>query len=127
MTENEVARQIADGAYRVHSTLGPGLLESAYQAFLAFELESRGLRVVRQQAIPIIYHGTRIEIGFWGRSDRSAPYHFPELKLYFYDNQRFPGSVERLSVLTCHSEISWRKPRLRRRARSRHRIFFLQR
>ena len=57
MTEN-------DAAYRVHTSLGPGLLESAYEAVLAFELENRGLRVVRQQAIPIVYHGTRIEVGF---------------------------------------------------------------
>jgi len=42
----------------------PGLLESAYEAVLAFELESRGLRVVRQRAVPIIYQGTRIEVGF---------------------------------------------------------------
>ncbi len=64
MTENEVAKQIVDAAYRVHTSLGPGLLESAYAAVLAFELENRGLRVVRQQVVPIIYHGTRIEMGF---------------------------------------------------------------
>ena len=64
MTENEVAKQIVDAAYRVHTSLGPGLLESAYEAVLAFELENRGLRVTRQQTIPIIYQGTRIEIGF---------------------------------------------------------------
>ena len=64
MTENELAKQIVDAAYRVHTSLGPGLLESAYEAVLAFELENRGLRVVRQQAIPGVYHGTRIEVGF---------------------------------------------------------------
>lgn len=64
VTENEVAKQIVDAAYRVHTSLGPGLLESAYAAVLAFELENRGLRVVRQQVVPIIYHGTRIEMGF---------------------------------------------------------------
>ena len=53
MTENEVAKQIVDAAFRVHTSLGPGLLESAYEAVLAYELESRGLRVVRQQAVPI--------------------------------------------------------------------------
>jgi GxxExxY protein len=63
-TENDVAKQIVDAAYRVHTSLGPGLLESAYETVLVLELESRGLRVVRQQAIPIIYRGTRIEIGF---------------------------------------------------------------
>jgi len=48
----------------VHTSLGPGLLESAYEAVLAFELESRGLRVARQQAVPIVYQGMRIETGF---------------------------------------------------------------
>ncbi len=53
-----------DAAYRVQTSLGPGLLESDYEAVLAFELEHRGLRVVRQQAVPIIYPGTRTEVGF---------------------------------------------------------------
>jgi GxxExxY protein len=64
MMENEVAKQIVDVAYRIHTTLGPGLLESVYEAVLAYELEARGLRVVRQQPIPIVYQGTRIEVGF---------------------------------------------------------------
>ena len=64
MTENEVAKQIVDAAYRIHTTLGPGLLESVYETVLAYELEARGLRTVRQQPIPITYQGTRIEVGF---------------------------------------------------------------
>ena len=64
MTENEVAAQIVDAAYRIHTSLGPGLLESVYEVVLAYELENRGLRVVRQQAVPIVYEGTRIEVGF---------------------------------------------------------------
>ena len=64
MTENEVATQIVDAAYRMHTSLGPGLLESVYEVVLASELENRGLRVVRQQAVPIVYEGTRIEVGF---------------------------------------------------------------
>jgi GxxExxY protein len=56
--------QIVDAAYRVHTSPGQGLLESAYEAILAFELGNRGLRVVRQQAVPIIYQGMRIETGF---------------------------------------------------------------
>ncbi|NCO35414.1 MAG: GxxExxY protein, partial [Armatimonadetes bacterium] len=43
MTENEIAKQVVDAAYKVHKILGPGLLESAYQAALFFELQSRGL------------------------------------------------------------------------------------
>lgn len=64
VTENEVAKQIVDSAYRIHTTLGPGLLESVYEVILAYELENRGLRVVRQQAVPIVYRGTRIETAF---------------------------------------------------------------
>jgi GxxExxY protein len=64
VTENEVAKQIVDAAYQLHTHLGPGLLESAYEAVLAYELEKRGLRTARQQAVPIVYQGTRIELGF---------------------------------------------------------------
>ena len=64
MTENAVAKQIVDVAFRVHSVLGPGLLESVYEAVLASELQNRGLSVVRQQAIPVVYKGTRFEVGF---------------------------------------------------------------
>ena len=54
VTDNAVARQIVDAACRVHITLGPGLLESVYEAALACELEKRGLRFTRQQAIPVV-------------------------------------------------------------------------
>src|SRR6266498_3129716 len=64
MTENDVAKQIVDAAYRIHTSLGPGLLESVYEVVLAYELEKRGLRTVRRQAVPIVYQGTRIEMGF---------------------------------------------------------------
>jgi GxxExxY protein len=70
VTENEVAKPIVDAAYRVHTSLGAGLLESAYEAVLAYELEKRGLRTVRQQTVPILYQGTRIEMGF--RADLSV-------------------------------------------------------
>ncbi|HEY3835988.1 MAG TPA: GxxExxY protein [Bryobacteraceae bacterium] len=64
LTENEVARQIVDAAFVIHNGLGPGLLESVYEAVLAHELQKRGLRVNTQQAIPVIWQGTRIELGF---------------------------------------------------------------
>ena len=64
MTENELSRQIVDAAYQVHTTLGPGLLESAYALALTWELEQRGLRLLRQMAVPVIYRGNRIEVGF---------------------------------------------------------------
>lgn len=64
MTENAIAREIVDAAFRVHSTLGPGLLESVYQTVLEFELGRRNLRVASQQAIPVLYDNVRIDIGF---------------------------------------------------------------
>ena len=64
MTENEVAKQVVDAAFHVHTSLGPGLLESVYEVVLAYELEKRGLRTLRQQPVPIVYQGTRIEMGF---------------------------------------------------------------
>ena len=64
MTENEIAKQIVDAAYKIHTTTGPGLLESAYEAMLLYELKKRGLRVVSQQPVPVVYEGVRLEIGY---------------------------------------------------------------
>jgi GxxExxY protein len=64
ITENAVAKQVVDAAYRVHSVLGPGLLESVYQAVMASELQKRGLSVAQQQVIPVVYDDTRFEMGF---------------------------------------------------------------
>jgi GxxExxY protein len=65
MNENRVARDIVDAAYRVHTALGPGLLESVYEAALAYELEKRGLRVTRQQAVPAVYEEVQIHAAFY--------------------------------------------------------------
>lgn len=64
MTENAIAKEIVDAAFRIHTTLGPGLLESVYQTVLAYELGRRGLRTVSQQAIPVVYENVRIDTGF---------------------------------------------------------------
>lgn len=64
MTENEIGKIVVDAAYRVHSRLGPGLLESVYEATLAYELRKRGLSVRRQQAIPIVYDDLEFDEGF---------------------------------------------------------------
>jgi len=63
MTENAVAKEIVDVAYRLHTALGPGLFESVYEVILARELEKRGLRVATQQPIPVVYEGTRFKMG----------------------------------------------------------------
>jgi GxxExxY protein len=64
MTENEIATIIVDCAYKVGVTLGPGLLESVYEAALAYELQKRGLRVERQVPIPVRYDDIYLDVGF---------------------------------------------------------------
>lgn len=64
MHENEVARQVVDAAYQVHVALGPGLLESVYEAALWHEMTGRGLPVERQVSIPIVYKGVDLGEGF---------------------------------------------------------------
>ena len=67
MTEGELVvctGQVVDAAMKVHSRLGPGLFESAYQACLAHELRLRGYRVVEQHPVPIIYDGVRLDVGY---------------------------------------------------------------
>lgn len=64
MTENELAKQIVNAAYRIHTTLGPGLLESVYETTLAHEMEKQGIKALRQQPLPVIYETIRMEIGF---------------------------------------------------------------
>ena len=67
MTENEIARQILDTAFIVHTKLGPGLLESVYEVVMAYELKKKGLTAERQKAMPITYDGIRFDEAF--RSD----------------------------------------------------------
>jgi GxxExxY protein len=64
MHENDIARIIVDSAYTVHTTLGPGLLESVYEAVLAHELERRGFHLDIQQPFPVIYHDVKLDLGF---------------------------------------------------------------
>ena len=64
MTENDVAKQIVDVAFKIHTTYGPGLLESVYEKIMAYELENRGMRVRRQQGIPVIHETIKMDLGF---------------------------------------------------------------
>ena len=64
MTENRIAEIIVDACFKIHTILGPGLLESVYETVMAHELRSRGLSVVRQQCLPIVYEGIILEEGF---------------------------------------------------------------
>lgn len=67
MTENELSKIIVDISYKIHTRLGPGLLESVYEAILYHELTKKGLKVERQKPIPLIWDGIHLDIGF--RSD----------------------------------------------------------
>ena len=67
MSENEISRIIVDVAYKIHIKLGPGLLESVYEAIMCHELIKRGLKVERQKPIPVIWDEIYLDIGF--RSD----------------------------------------------------------
>ncbi|MEQ1764104.1 MAG: GxxExxY protein [Pyrinomonadaceae bacterium] len=64
MTENQIATSIVDCAYKIHTTLGPGLLETVYQAALKYELEKRGLSVQMERPIPVYYEEVKLEVGF---------------------------------------------------------------
>jgi len=55
LTEDAIAKEIVDIAFRMHTVLGPSLFESVYEAILASELQKRGLRLARQQPIPMVY------------------------------------------------------------------------
>ena len=64
VSPNEITRQIVDAAYKLHTALGPGLLETVYEVALAHELQKRGLRVRRQVPVPIDYDGLKFDEGF---------------------------------------------------------------
>ncbi len=61
---NELTEAIIGAAIAVHRELGPGLLESTYEACLVYELIDRGFRVERQKELPVIYRGVKIECGY---------------------------------------------------------------
>lgn len=63
-TIDEIAKEIVDAAFKIHSKLGPGLLESAYEACLAHELTKREFIVERQKPQPVHYDGIEIEVGY---------------------------------------------------------------
>jgi GxxExxY protein len=64
MTINEVSGHVVDAAMRVHTVLGPGLLESAYEGCLLHELRKRGLNAANQVGLPVIYDGVQIDVGY---------------------------------------------------------------
>ena len=64
MDINEISGAVVDAAMKVHSALGPGLLESTYEACLAYELRKRGLQVATQVGLPVVYDEAQLDIGY---------------------------------------------------------------
>ena len=64
MTENELSRIVFDCALKVHKHLGPGLLESAYEECLFYELKKTGLDVQKQKPLPLVYEEVRLDVGY---------------------------------------------------------------
>lgn len=64
LTENDLAKAVVDAAFQIHTRLGHGLLESVYEVVLSHELESRGLKMLRQVPVPIQYGSVRFDEGF---------------------------------------------------------------
>ena len=64
MTENELAKIVFEAGMKVHKALGTGLLESAYEECLFYELQKKGLFVEKQKALPLIYEDVKLEAGY---------------------------------------------------------------
>jgi len=64
MTENQIAKIVFDAALKVHKALGPGLLESAYQECLIYELRKEGLIIESEKPLPLVYEEVKLDIGY---------------------------------------------------------------
>jgi GxxExxY protein len=64
MDENAISKIIVDAAFRIHKTLGPGLLESVYEEVLAYELVNSGVCLSRQKGMPVQYGTIKLDVGF---------------------------------------------------------------
>ena len=64
MERDQITHEILDSAYKVHTKLGPGLLESAYRSCLAYELRKKGLKAEEEKALPLIYEEIKLDCGY---------------------------------------------------------------
>ena len=119
MNENAIAKEIVDSAFRVHTALGPGLLESVYEAALAHELRERGLSVARQSPVPITYRemvfdeGFRADLVVAGRVivelksiERVAPVHKKQLLTYLRLSEKKLGLLINFGALRIKDGIT---------------------
>ena len=95
MNENEISRIVVDTAFNLHKQIGPGLLESAYESALAYDLIEKGLNIERKVPMPFIYKEVKLEIGYRidllvekkliveiKSVDQLAPVHFAQILTY---------------------------------------------
>jgi len=64
MHENQISKEILNSAFKVHTNLGPGLLESSYKECLYYEIKKSGLFVEKEKPLPLIYENVKLEIGY---------------------------------------------------------------
>jgi len=64
MTENEISKIVFESALKVHKTLGPGLLESAYEECMFYELKKYNLKIEKQKALPLVYEEIKLNVGY---------------------------------------------------------------
>ncbi len=64
MSENEIAKVVFDLGLKIHRALGPGLLESAYEECLSYEIRKQGLKIEKQKPLPLVYEAVKLEIGY---------------------------------------------------------------
>jgi GxxExxY protein len=62
--ENQIAKEVVDVAFHIHTRLGPGLLESVYETILAYEIRKRGFRVERQLPVPVVWDNVQFDEGY---------------------------------------------------------------
>ena len=113
-----LARQTVDAAFRVHSTLGPGLLESVYEQCLCHELDKRGLQCLRQVPLPLHYDGLRVDNAFRvdvlvedvlivevKAAEKTNPLHEAQLLTYLRLSGRRIGLLMNFNVLLIRDGI----------------------
>ena len=64
MTPNEASKAVLDAAMKVHSALGPGLLEEAYKVCLKYRLQTDGVQVLSEVGLPVVYEKTALDVGY---------------------------------------------------------------
>jgi GxxExxY protein len=118
MEINEVTGKIVDAAMKVHSILGPGLLEGAYEACLRHELTGRGLKVENQVLLPVEYDGVLVDAGYrldlfvedmviieLKAVDRLAPIHEAQLLTYLKLSRKKVGLLLNFNVVQMKDGI----------------------